>query len=160
MARGKRSGRGPDYEWSGQGFSQLALAAGGSAQDALVGTTTPGTLVRTRGQIMVMLDGGAVAGDFVAVGWGLIIAPTGTTGLGSIPLTDPDGNFFGYGLCIVGTEGTQEDQQSGNFRFDVDVKAMRKMKKDESVFVVVETADVQGAPAVNIVGHFRFLLAH
>ena len=139
----------------------MALAAGSTSQAAIVASDKAETLIRVRGDVAVWLDAtGSAIGDLVQVAWGLIVAPRGST-VGSLPISDGNANWLAYGTACLFTElalATRTTWDEGMIRrFLVDNKAMRKLREDEDVFFIVQTADVVGAAAVNIAASLRFL---
>ncbi len=162
MARARSSGRRADYQWTLGSFVTQGLAAGASAQFAVISAgVISSTITRTRGRWFAELNGTAVAGDIVLVGVGLIkVSEGGTTT--SLPLTDGDAPFFWTAqvhLSVIDSSATIDRALLGSFREVVDSKAMRVLRPDEDVVCVIETADVVGAPVVNAGFVGRFLLA-
>jgi len=125
---------------------------------------TSQTLMRTRGSVLAWLDAsGSAAGDIVDVAVALFVQPAGS-GAVSTPITDIDASYFWFTRFHLATEiafPTGGDGQPGILwnRIDVDSKAMRVIRPDMETVMIVETADVVGAPVVNVVGSFRFLIS-
>jgi len=109
------------------------------------------------------LDGsGSTAGDAAAVAAGLIIAPTPAT-VGVDPITEPGANWLWHSYFLLQTEGIvggvseHGTEQLTAQREIVDNKAMRKIREDESLFLVVSNQNLVGSPAVNVSSAFRVL---
>jgi len=158
MAR--RSGRGrARYDWALSVITSLTHFTPAATQAVAFIATTAETLVRIRGEVLVWLDlTGSVAGDSVNVAYGLIVAPRGST-VGSSPITDGNANWLGFGVATLAAETAVGNVGAPTeyVRMIIDLKSMRKLREDEDIFVVYETADVIGAPVVNFVGSFRAL---
>ena len=159
MAR-QRSGKRRRYRWVREFVTQTELAAGVTSQlisitDAelvALGMQSP-TLVRIRGEIYVEVDSATAAvNETTTMGVGIIVVPSAITAaeLGG-PLTSPDQEWM-YWVCrqlavpgvITGGGGAQA--AGGHTRWEVDVKAMRKLHKS-TVFLAVENV---GGAVVNV----------
>ncbi len=163
MAKSRgRSGRRTDYRWQEGNTTQNNIAADGSVQAAITSPSQSCTLYRTRGSVLINMDtSGLAAGDAVRVAWGLFVA--GDAGVTSLPtpLTDADNSWLAYGIATLDSQtGVISDTIGGQvIRFDVDSKAMRRIKtRSETIFFVYETVDIVGAPITNVHANFRFLL--
>jgi len=145
--------------WSGDVIiSHLGLAAGSGATLALVALDDHSqTLLRTRGICSVWLDGTPTAGEAVQVACGLIKVPkgTGTTVLLS-PISESEQEWLWWGSVVLAADAGTDQMQS--HRFDMDSKAMRKMKPQEEIQFVVAQTTIGTAVALNCVTQPRFLL--
>ncbi len=153
MARGRRgSGRAPDYEWFAIGTKASAIdlatgtkSLGGSA----LAITGPGTLVRTRGQVMLQLDAGGID-ERVLVCFGTILVTNEAFAAGAAsvpgPFTDGDADWMWHGYLSVssGAEGAVIDSFLVD-RITLDSKAMRKSKSSQTLCFVAEVASSQDA---------------
>ncbi len=167
MPRGRRSGRPNDYDWEMARGSSLGTAVNVITQFESFVSDTAETLVRVRGEVLVWLDlSGSAAGDVMVFAWGIVRSASGSTDVGVSPITEGGANFLAYGICTLGTEiaiGTAGDGNVRNGiamkRFEIDSKAMRKLRENESIYMIFETADVVGAPVTNAGFAIRALTA-
>ncbi len=167
MARARRSsGRPNDYDWELSRMTSLATPVGTISQTEMFLSDTAETLVRVRGEVVVWLDAtGSTIGDMMQFAWGLLRAPSGSSDVGVSPLTEGGANWLAYGLASIGTEvalgnlAAAPGLGAAMRIFHVDSKSMRKLREDESVYFILETADITGAPTVNVGAMFRVLTA-
>ena len=168
MARGSRRGGNKvidNVRWLGSIGTAFGQAAGSLAVNMASATTTWDTIMRTRGNILSVLDGVPDPGDFVDVGVGLIIVPegTGTTVLQS-PITDTNADWFWYERFAVGYEESGAAVEFGGgmsvYRQVIDSKAMRRGHPDTEIQLVIEQATLGTASAINTVVSLRFLLGN
>ena len=166
MAQGRRSGRGPDYDWFGQTVS-AALASGGVAIGACIAFTTQNTIMRVRGNYLVSMDG-PVDNDRAIVGLGLIIVSDEAlaAGVASVPTpgTDADAPWLWHQFVPLqaqaGTSvGASLNAMSVVARGEIDSRAMRRVKQNESIVMSMETTSLAGTPAVDIALGYRILTA-
>jgi len=148
--------------WTYGSFSAGGLSAGTVAGMLLAAQHLPETIMRTRGELVVYVDGAQGAtGKLTAVGVGFCLVPegTGTTVLWS-PITDGDAPFFWVDYFMIGHEQIVADVVDvpgiTSARRVIDSKAMRKSRNTEVQFVV-ENATVLGALNVNVAGQVRML---
>ena len=160
MARARRTGRRTDYDWEGATIAQTSLNAGVVAEFALFAADSAETLMRMRGQVTALLDQtGAAAADAAIVGFGLIVAPTGAT-VAVSPVTEPGANWLWHTFIVLAAEfavASGNNELVSQARVDIDNKAMRKLREDETVFLVVENSNINGSPVVSVNGAFRGL---
>jgi len=157
-----RTGRPNDYDWELIRGTDLDRAAGSIVQFEAGVSDTAETLMRVRGDVCVSLDPATgVAGDVIVVGWGLIRAPSGSSDVGVSPITEGGALWLAYGVATLVVEATADRGVEGSSmkRWDVDSKSMRKLRENESIYVVFESANVNGAPVGNYTFAFRILTA-
>jgi len=163
MARQRRAGRPNDYDWElSRGISEnLAVTQIVQFEAFFAGTAE--TLVRVRGEVAAGLDSvGSAAGDGMQFAWGLIRGASGSSDVGVSPITEGGANWLAYGICTLFTNvavGTVGGSVQEAKRFEVDSKAMRKMRENESLYLVWETVNITGAPAINAYFTLRALTA-
>ena len=163
MARQRSSGRRADYAWAGASFFRVAQTTGGSANSVAI-LNGPGTIVRTRGEILGMMDVGA-AGDTAVLGFGIIIIDDDAfaAGAGSIPspVLDTPADWLWHGWMPLRSEtGTQSDDQGSHVgRLTIDSKAMRRVKQNDNVVFVGDVNILAGTPTVDWAVGCRTLLA-
>ena len=161
MARG-RVRKIDNVRWLGFGAQALAMPASAVGAQASSAGSVPETLLRTRGELLVAVDGAQAPGSLVRVGCGLILVPegTGATVLWS-PLTDSDAPWFWYWRGALGYEEMVTDVVDvpgmTSVREVIDSKAMRRVRNQEIQFVA-ENVSLSTAASVNIVINGRFLL--
>jgi len=155
-----RSGRPNDYDWSLSFIAQTQVVAAGVAQFSLFQADKAETLMRIRGSVSAQLDlGGSTASDACTIGFGLIVGSRGST-IGASPLTDGNANWLWFTAFTLAAEypvAVGSNQLLQQHRVEVDNKAMRKLREDEDIFLIVENQDANGAPVVLVNGVFRAL---
>ena len=164
MARNSRGGRPNDYDWELSRGTSLAQAAGTIITFEAFLSDTVETLMRMRGDVTVSLDAsGSGAGDVMVGAWGLIRSASGSSDVGVSPLTEGGAAWLAYGVVTllrdVLVAGDGLIQTLAGKRWDVDSKAMRKLRENESVYMIYETVDVLGAPVSNFSFALRGLTA-
>ena len=163
MARSARSGRRTDYQWAGGTFSQAAIAETNLA-DIVAVFNAAGTVVRARGEIIISLDGPA-DGDKKIIGLGLKIMSDdqagGATSSMASPITDADADWWWHAFVPLQSQSATQDQALGDqvARVMVDTKAMRKVKQNQNVVLVVDGLNVAGTPIADLTGGIRVLFA-
>ncbi len=162
MAR--HSGRRTDYEWltGAVDIQTFDLAANTKVLLGTIQVDQAGTLMRSRGELMLELDATAV-NERVVIAVGIIKAGDAAVSAGSSSLPGPmvqgadDWLWHGYMNVSSGQEGSVV--ADGLFdRLTVDSKAMRKFKPDENFVIMAQVAvsNDQGGHAT-MFGGFRFL---
>ena len=144
MARGR--GRRTDYSWGTIADVQLAVDPGSAA--LFMGSTgsfiAPGTVMRLRGRVCAGMDGGG-ADESIGVMVGVGVFDVDQIVAGAAPEFTTDGsndefNWIWVGMLWLwsGNAGAAEDG-SGQFdRLEIDSKAMRKVKPNEQIAIVLE----------------------
>ena len=163
MARARRSGRGPDYDWNslvdtGTALTtaQGAIGGGFSAAQAL-------TLMRCRGEIILEATPDA-SGDSDVVGLGLIIVSGDAFVVGGAslpgPISDASASWLWHRfVCLeASTNALDGSHILTNRIIEVDSKAMRKMKPNDTLALVGELSTGEFA-AVTALSGIRFLVA-
>ncbi len=117
------------------------------------------TVLRVRGQGFVALQAACAADDQadVVFGLGIFSADAVVAGSGSLP--DPAGDpeypwlwwksIQMYFPFVIDGTGSDDSGQIIH-RFEIDTKAMRRMKVRESIVMVAQYADVSGAPPLRV----------
>ena len=112
---------------------------------------------------MAQLDETKQAGDVVYLGFGLAIITTDSFNDVSSwpdPLGDDDLSWLYWkGFHLRASEAAAEEALGASVvRFDVDTKAMRKIRPNETLLYVVQYSNVAGSPVVDFdVGSIRVL---
>ena len=163
MAHGRRAGRKIDrVRWEGDQLITVLGQAATSNGIELLQLGEPlaaATVMRTRGQIAVWFDATPAAGDAVHVAIGMHVVPKGTdTSITSSPIGEAEAAWFVYATAVLAFEGTGATEGMSWYRFEIDSKAMRKMGPGEEIQLVVQSATLGTAQAVNWAGQVRFLL--
>ncbi len=139
--RGRHAKKIDNVHWTIISVSAFAQSAGVVGVNAVAAQHLPETLLRTRGEVAVTMDGAVAPGVAVAVACGLILVPegTGTTVLWS-PFTDGDAPWFWWDcLHLLYDEAVTDvvgSQMTLCARRVVDSKAMRRIRNTEVQFVV------------------------
>ncbi len=163
MARRRATGRRADLRWLFSRNNFSAISAGTSANTQITSGNTSQTIMRTRGSIVAYLDGVQAPGSLIAVSVGFIVMPGGSgTTVTSSPETDGDAPWFWYDTFQLGYEEMVTDvvglEGLAMYRAVIDSKAMRVLRPDREVQVVIENTTLLTASAVNIGINARFLI--
>ena len=157
------------------GATQVITASGSVLATTAVITTMDGiTLVRTRGELVLLLGIAAAQGDGFhgAFGIGQVSSPAFTAGVGSVPtpLTEEDWDgwlyhrYFGLfsgGPLATATAADQQSQvnsTSAALRLDVDSKAMRKSEIDMTFYAAIEVVELGTASSMEFAFNSRMLV--
>ena len=143
------------------GFAS-ALSAGNQAFEFSSVGSQPSTLLRIRGEISCWLDGTDAPPVGIQVNYGIILVPEGS---GSTPRYTPFGDanapWLLYGQGTIGYEEAVTDvvavQNIMSFSHTIDNKAMRIIRPDVEMQLVVENTSVGGAGAINFSYNLRWL---
>ncbi len=153
-----------ETRWSGNVFTFAALASGATAALTLVtAATDTETLLRLRGELCCYLDAAQGPGSLQAVAIGAIVMPQGQgTTVVSSPFADDNAPWLFYEQFVIGYEEMVTDVVDVPglpiFRKTIDVKAMRILRPDREVQLVVESVSViGGGPSINLNATFRAL---
>ena len=132
--------------------SSVAIIGGGAFTPISDGLT----LLRTRGELLVLLKTASVAGAgfFGAFGIGVATAAAVAIGISAVPtpITEEEWDgwlyhrYFSITATGVGTGSPatvidQEMGMAGVFRHEVDSKAMRKLKEEDAVYCALELTE-------------------
>ncbi len=166
MAR--RHGRGfqkviDNVRWSGGAATFLAQSAGSVAATLITASSEEDTVLRLRGEILCWLDSTQAPGVAIDVGIGLITRAGGSsTTVRSNPITDADAPWLMYERFTLAYEEAVTDVIAAQVcmakRITVDVKAMRKLRPDQEMQVVLEQATIGSAGSINCSLTMRALL--
>ncbi len=154
MARARRSaGRRTDYAWNGLSV----LLNNVSATPIIAGMVTvnqSSTLMRTRGEILLVLDGPG-DGDTMSVGCGLIIGTDDNVAAGATafpsPVTDLDAQWLWHGFILLRAQSASQSEAGGGQtgRLTIDSKAMRKVRQNDQVVLAVQGVVLAGSPTAD-----------
>ncbi len=163
MARPVRSGRRADYAWNGGTF-----AFDGPAEANLISSLgTFGeslTIRRLRGEVLCTIDGTA-DGDKKVVGIGIILATDAAVAAGATALPSPvialDADWIWHGFFPMASQtgSSSPDLGAHNARLTIDSKAMRRVRSNQQLVVVVDGLNLSGTPVMDLVGAVRFLFS-
>jgi len=161
MANQRRSGRRTDYRWSGSTFAFPAVATANLTQ-IIFNATAATTLMRSRGAVLLSLIDQAV-GDQKVVGLGLIVVTEAAVAAGGSalpsPISVPEAEWVWHQYVPLQSQTVTEDPSTGEgtARIIIDSKAMRKMKPNESLVLVLDAADLAGSVSAMVTGGIRAL---
>ncbi len=163
MARSTRTGRRTDYRWNGASGTQGLSAGSASVNDISGSLGAPHTLTRSRGELVVSMDGPS-ASEQCVVGLGLIVTTEEqlAAGVASIPdvLLDLDAEWIWHGFACMIAQGAVEDQLGMVARFSIDSKAMRRMKQSQNTSLILKNTSLSGTPAIDVVFGVRQLFGN
>jgi len=163
MANGRRSGRRADYTWIGVPLVRTVA----TTVQAVLGTLSaglPGTVVRCRGSFLVQgIPNAALDDEICGIGIHKVTSSASAAGGASVPgpIDDDDSDwmFHQYVPLVSLLETVASPNAIGlNHRFDIDSKAMRKLKPDDVVAVIIQLATGEMA-SVQVSGGVRVLHA-
>jgi len=151
MPRQRSSGRKTDYGWIGACSSVVGVdlpVNTGSLGSSGINLTAPSTLTRTRGKLLIQLDAGA-NDERVVIAVGLIVVQSSAfvSGLAAVPKphTDAEADWFWHQYVILSSLAESAVTGDSTFlaeRVEIDSKAMRKIKPNESIIGVAEVCSV------------------
>ena len=162
-ARGfaRSTGRRADLRWTGGRQSFQALNGGTSAQGVIVTAgITSQTLMRIRGELLLIVTGAETSGDSADIGVGLLLQQAGATAT-SLPLADDEAPFIWYARHVLTTRAAAVSDALGArvVRTVIDNKAMRVIRPDQELVVIANNLTIAGALQVDVHVSMRFLLA-
>ena len=151
--RAVSGGRQTDYDWELSRGTDLARASGSIVQFEAFLADSAETLMRLRGDVSISLAAsGATQGDVLVAAYGVIRSASGSSDVGVSPLTEGGANWLLYGVTTLILEAAVNNslgQGLAIMRWQADSKAMRRLRENESLYVVFESADISGAPVAN-----------
>ncbi len=170
MAHGRRGGYGKtvDYKtWSAIPLLAQNVTANSTVLGGGLSFTTQSTILRMRGRILVFFDDAITAADEATVTCGIGIIPTDSfNDPSSIP--DPAGDvgfpWLWWGQALLSTPADVDVTRGTAYgsevqMLEVDSKAMRRIRPDQTLAFMAQHVDVSGAPATRIIqGQIRTLI--
>ena len=157
-------GRKIDFkQWSAAPGLIFSSAAAGILIGGSLAFTFPATILRWRGVVTAMFDETAVAGDQVKLTYGIGVFNTASVTAISLPLpaADTDYPWVWWNQMFLQQKGTGDEHAWGanNQKLEIDSKAMRKIKPEESLLLIVDRTNLVGAPVVeHFLGQLRVLI--
>jgi len=169
MARGRtfvRTGKKIDFkQWDGIPGLIAEVTGTSTTLAGALSFTTPATLLRFRGYVGAMFDETMQAGDQMDLVFGLAIISTDAfnAGPGGVPdpASEPEFPWIWWkGMRLDAfSASAQNAYGSTNQRYEMDSKAMRKIKPGETVVMVTQVAGAIGAPVTLLdIGQIRVLI--
>ncbi len=158
MARGRGGyARTPSREKSWRSILGIVLGFGANA--TLSGGALPfsdaATIVRCRGSLLLSMDGGTLSDQIaVTVGLGIVSQQAFTAGPGSMP---PPGNepefpwLFWKDILLQFQTAAGDSAVERAVRVEVDTKAMRKVKPNESLVWLAQSTRLNATPSADLV---------
>ena len=144
--------------WTGvsSGGSFLAQGAGSVALTIVGSITATETLIRVRGELVGWLDGASAPSKAVLLSVGWIVMPEGQGAtVVSEPFGDANAPWLLYERGLLGYEEMVVDTVSVQglpfFRKTIDSKAMRILRPDREVQMVVTNTTIDAAGSTNLV---------
>ena len=139
----------------------LAQAANTQVAGAITNPVTfPRTLLRLRGELYVSVDGAETGGDLMQLTVGIKVIEVDLAGsILSTPFSDAEDDWLWWDTTFVGLEVSGNDAVSRTSRKIVDNKAMRRMKPDQVLAMVVESTTISVGSVVNTLFNGRALFA-
>ena len=111
--------------------------------------------MRIRGELVSWIDGASAPGKAVQIAVGALVMPEGQgTTVVSSPITDDNAPWLFYERFVLGTEEMVTDVVDipglTIFRKTIDVKAMRILRADQEMQIVMENATILASSSVNL----------
>ncbi len=153
--KSRRSGRAPNVHWTGiQGFT-AALSAGSVGVLLSSSQHATETLLRLRGNLTAWIDGAQAGGQSVIASIGIHLVPEGTGITVTVdPFGDPSRSWWYYSTFVLGYEEYVTDAVDAAglsvFREIVDVKAMRIVRPDTELQMVITNTTLVSAASINV----------
>lgn len=162
MARSRGVKKIDNLRWSGFSSAFNGLSAGTGGITAATAGNAPETIMRTRGELTVYTDATQAPGGKVLISAGLIVMPEGTgTVVTSSPFSDSNAPWFWFEQVVIAYEEMVTDvidvPVMTAARIVMDSKAMRRVRPDREIQLVVENTTLLGAMSVNLHLTGRFL---
>jgi len=163
----RRPGRKIDFkQWSNAPGLIQQIAATGTFLSGSLSFLAPGTILRVRGYVAAFFDATMQVDDRMVLTFGLGIFSTDAVALGATAVPDPADEpqypwlwWKEFRLDSKTTTGLTGGWGIAAQRYEVDTKAMRKVKPGESLVMVFQSTNLAGAPATDIdVGQLRVLI--
>ena len=151
----------------GSGVNSLSTGVGALIQSGAQVLTDGATLLRLRGRFLAFLTAtDSIAGGFVgAFGIGIVALPAFAAGAASVltPLTEQDWDgwlFWSPVYCktVTATIGDAINTPLLMDRFEIDSKAMRKLRQDDVIYGAFEATET-GVSVISVTFDTRALLA-
>ena len=152
-------GRKIDYEWNGSAWG-VSQAAGGRTVTGLIVLAIPGTLFRCRGNAVVSIDG-PTDGDKLVVAMGIMLVQSDAFAAGVTSVPDP---LSDTGSDWIWHQYVPLQAQAANLehgvvaRVEIDSKAMRKFKPNQTLIMTWTGSSLAGTPAFDVTGGVRALI--
>ncbi len=161
MAR-RKSGKKIDFTRWILGSFDSSLSAGSAQGVIVIGSNSQSaTILRTRGELLVYVDGLQAPGGRIRVAVGFLVQQIGATAT-SLPLTDGEAPFFWFEVFHLGYEEMVTDVIDvpgvTSYRAKIDSKAMRILKAEQEVVCIVEQATIGTGMTINVAVAARFLI--
>jgi len=149
-----RSGRRTDYGWQGSLVSETTDAA---TQESIIRVfSEASTVVRVRGFLRCIFAT-VSDGDLVTLAAGLLIRPEGFTA-GVNPLSDLEKSWMWHSFGSMVRDAAFSGVGQLFFDFEIDSKAMRKVKQNDELVLMVNHLDNTGTATIAWTGGVRVLV--
>jgi len=167
MATRHRSDRFPpkirNLRWTASSTTFLAFSAGTAGLTLLSSGLETATIMRMRGELFAGIDGVQSPGGLTRLGIGALVVPAGTgTTVTTSPLTDTDAPWLFYETFVLGYEEMVVDAiqvvDLSGFRKTIDVKAMRVLRPEREIQLVLESVTLNAAIGVQLSTQIRMLI--
>ena len=145
--------------------SSGALTVDGVTFRAGLSFNAAATVIRMLGSYIIAPDSATVAQDMVSlvIGIGRVATDNAATGAG---LPDPAGQpgypwlYWADHELFFGGTSTDPNMKVSSVQASFDIRSMRKFKPNETLALVLQYADIQGAPPLRVnIGRTRVLIA-
>ena len=156
--------------WEGGSFNISVVTSGSSfislVSEAILEQIVNPTIVRIRGEVLVTLLSSAAVPSSTFVFLGIKLASQAAFGASAVevPGTDIGSDWIWWKTValVLLTGGTvaspNGDGRNSNVRFEIDSKAMRKVRSNEQLVLVAQNIASESTTTVGIDGGVRVLL--
>jgi len=166
MPRRGNSGRVIDFKaWLGMAATDISVGSAQTNLGSSLAFTAPGTILRCRGYVQAAMDATKQVDDTIGLAFGLCIASTEAVAAGAASVPDPfdevEYPWLWWGSMFLRSSTTTTEGNAWGTtaqRLEVDTKAMRRFKPEQSLVWVVQSATVSGAPATDVTMGFTRVL--
>jgi len=156
--------------WEGGSFSFATLTNATQVftviSEAILEAAEEPTIVRVRGRLVWDLQAtGAVPAQGLLT-FGLIVLPTSAIGVPPGPNSDLSSDWLWWDAALGQISGgtltapVPDGSQGLSGIIDIDSKAMRVTKRDQTLVLVIQAANLVSTSTFKVVGSMRILLKH
>ena len=154
----RSTGRKTDYEWTGLAAGAAttgAITTAGFFQE-LVAINISTTLYRLRGEVLAHLTTSVAANAVKALGIGIKVVSQDavSSGAGAMakPLANLSADWIWHGFILLTRNTTTETESAGlvSQRLTIDSKAMRRMKPNQSLVLVIDPVNLAGSETAEV----------
>ena len=147
-----------EKSWSLLPGLDAALTGSGTSLGGQIAFTSPQTVIRMIGEIVIVPTTAPAAQDNVQIATGIAKVSTDAFNAGAASMPDPGVEFdfpwlyHRVDTMFFGSTSADPSSAGGSVRDRFDVRTMRKFKSGESLVWVVQYTNVTGFPPIQYLG--------